>query len=112
MDDELAKILGQVAPPPPTAHLPSAGQKPKDLTLKDVRLMAEEATPEVFRALYEIGMNRRIDEKVRVSALRELLDRGMGKATQQVVHNFEATDVIKRLQQARGTVIDAEYTDE
>jgi hypothetical protein len=106
-ENELKRLLGQVAPPPPTSHMPKVRQERK-LSIKDVQVMAEEATPQAFQALFEIGMDTEVDEKTRISALKELLDRGMGKATQRIEHEFSAADVVKRLQQARGPVIDLE----
>lgn len=107
---ELERLLGKpptpTVPKAPTAHLPEAQPKRPELTVQDVEAMAQEATPQAFKKLYQIAMDDQMDARVQLAAIKEVLDRGLGKSAQRVEHSFDANDVIKRLQQAKGRMID------
>jgi hypothetical protein len=51
----------------------------------DVRLLAQKHTSEAIKVLHEIMRDKDADERARIAAAKELLDRGHGKARQSVV---------------------------
>lgn len=88
-------------PPPP----PSSDRSNKDLGdigNKTVKQLAEEASPHAIAELFRIGMGyyKDVNESTRVNALREVLDRGMGKPTQTTEVSLDADKFIKQLSQA------------
>lgn len=84
-------------------------------SISDVKLLAEEATPHAIREIFNIGMGSGKNPApvaVRLAALKEILDRGLGKASQHVEVDITHTDIIKRIQRSRGKIIEGEIVDE
>lgn len=113
MDDKRKQLqqLGIATPPPP----PVFGSASEDGTIvelsstDDVKKLAEEATPRAFREIFNIGMGGGVKpapSAVRLAALREVLDRALGKAAQHLEVEVTHTDIIKRIQRSRGKVIE------
>ena len=68
-------------------HPKHGGRKPgtPNKTVHDIRVLAQGHGPAAIKRLFQL-MNEADGETVRVSAARELLDRGYGKALAQIAH--------------------------
>lgn len=115
MDDKRKQLedLGIKVPPPPPVFSPLGGERRPIVELSstdDVKKLAEEASPHAMREVFNIGMGASGDkpapEAVRLAALKEILDRGLGKSAQHVEVEISHTDIIKRIQRGRGEVIE------
>jgi|SRR5271166_1695582 len=73
-------------------------------TIQDMRDFARASAPEALKTLVEIYKDPHVKAAARVSAAREILDRGFGKPAQQVI--IEQPDERKIID----LVSDAEYT--
>lgn len=124
---ELEQLLGGSVPPDnsrmvtpgsitPSVPLPPVAVEPsqiKEITGSTVKELAESAAPEAFKELYRIavGFDEDVTPGIRVAAIKEILDRGLGKAAQNVDVNVKHSAIIQRIQLGRGKTlptIDAE----
>ncbi|MEM6533138.1 MAG: DUF5681 domain-containing protein [Myxococcota bacterium] len=72
--------------------------RPKEVA--HVRALAREKTEDAIETLHEIMMNRKEPGSARVAAARELLDRGYGRAPQQVDVDLKKTVTVVEMSEA------------
>lgn len=118
MDDARKQLLllGITAPPLPPVFSPGGGNVTvvELASSDDVKKLAEEATPHAFREIFNIGMGggaKPAPAAIRIAALKEVLDRGLGKAAQHLEVEISHTDIIQRIQRSRGKVIEGQVVE-
>lgn len=95
-------------PLPPNPKQP--GTKQPGVIKKDGSIdeMLDLAVPEVLSELYSIAMNGdgETTKSQQLKAIEMLLDRGLGKATQHIDVTHDTKEILERIEQGRGPVID------
>ena len=84
-------------PPKGTAKVPGSGRQPGTLNkaTADVKALAREHGPAAIQELARLATEA-ISEQARVAAIKELLDRGYGRAPQAVTGEADGEPVVVR----------------
>ena len=82
-------------PPKGTAKVPGSGRQPGTLNkaTADVKALAREHGPAAIQELARLATEA-ISEQARVAAIKELLDRGYGRAPQAVTGEADGEPVV------------------
>lgn len=90
-----------VPPLPPThQHHKATQMVTAELQAKDIKAMAQEASPFALQQLHQIINDPDTKPAVKIAAIKEMLDRGYGKAVQQQEVTVTHKGTAERLRKA------------